>query len=113
MGFWLFNGSLLLFWLCLVGAGMVKGYYTVLSDLHFQVIMERIRPFIVGFAISGVGLFVGLSMLVWDGIQALLNLPNSLEDLAAHHAIDTELPRSPASVNGRAVHQGSSTTARP
>ena len=102
MGFWLFNGSLLLFWLCLVGAGMVKGYYTVLSDLHFQVIMERIRPFIVG-----------LSILVWDGIQALLNLPNSLEDLTAHHAIDTELPRSPASVNGRAVHQGSSTTARP
>lgn len=71
-GFWIFNGSLLVFWICLIGAGMVKGYFTVMTDLPFQTIMEKARSFIVGFAISGVGLFTGLSMLVWGALKAML-----------------------------------------
>lgn len=72
-GFWIFNGSLLVFWLCLIGAGLVKGYFTVMTDLPFQTIMEKARSFIVGFAISGGGLFTGLSMLVWSGLRVMLH----------------------------------------
>lgn len=113
VGFWLFNGSLLVFWLCLVGAGMVKGYYTVLSDLPFQSIMLRARPFIVGFAVSGVGLFIGLWMLTWAGVRTLLRTPGDPAELDIHNAFLVEGPGSPAPENGHAVRQGSTTTLQP
>lgn len=62
-GFWFVNISLLIFFLCLIGAGMVKGWYTVMSDLPFQQIMLKARPFLIGFAIAGLGLFTGITML--------------------------------------------------
>lgn len=62
-GLWIFNGSLLVFFLCLIGAGMVKGWSVVMSDLPFAMIMERSRPFLMGFAIAGTGLFTGISIL--------------------------------------------------
>lgn len=77
--FWIFNGSLLVFFLCLLGAGMVKGYFTVMSDLPFQKITEKIWPFIAGFAVSGLGLFTGLSMLVWGALKALLSAERAEE----------------------------------
>ncbi len=72
-GFWIFNASLLLFWLCLVGAGMVKGWLTVTTDMAFQPIMDRAWPFIAGFAVSGIGLFIGLTLLVRHAAKALLS----------------------------------------
>lgn len=113
VGFWLFNGSLLVFWLCLVGAGMVKGYYTVLSDLPFQSIMQRARPFIVGFAVSGVGLFIGLSVLTWAGVRTLLRTPGDPAVLDMHSAILVEGTGSPVPENGHVVRQGSTTTLQP
>lgn len=71
-GFWIFNGSLLVFWLCLIGAGLVKGWLTVTTDMVFQSIMEEARPFITGFAISGMGLFIGLTLLAVHAGKALL-----------------------------------------
>ena len=71
-GFWLMNGSLVLFWFCLIGAGLVKGYLTVTTDLPFQPIMERAWPFIAGFAVAGLGLFAGLTLLVWHAVSSLL-----------------------------------------
>ena len=72
-GFWIFNSSLLLFWLCLVGAGMVKGWLTVTTDMAFQPIMDKAWPFIAGFAVSGIGLFIGLTLLVRHAAKALLS----------------------------------------
>ncbi len=62
-GYWIFNGSLLLFFLCLIAAGIVKGWFTVMSDLPFQQIMLKVRPYLIGFAVAGIGLFTGISML--------------------------------------------------
>ncbi len=62
-GYWIFNGALLVFFVSLIGAGMVKGWYTVMSDLPFQEIMQKVRPFLIGFAVAGIGLFTGISML--------------------------------------------------
>jgi nitric oxide reductase subunit B len=82
IGFWTFNGSLLLFWLCLVAAGTVKGWLTVTTDMAFQPIMDRAWPFIAGFAVSGIGLFIGLTLLVrhaaialWPGRTSAENPP--------------------------------------
>lgn len=71
--FHLVNGSLVVFWLGLIGAGMVKGWYTVMSDLSFQAIMELVRPFLVVFAVAGIGLFTGLTMLAAQAIRNLRN----------------------------------------
>ncbi|HQV38099.1 MAG: cbb3-type cytochrome c oxidase subunit I [Flavobacteriales bacterium] len=84
-GFWIFNGSLLAFWICLIGAGLVKGWFTVMSDLPFQTITEKIWPYIAGFAVSGIGLFTGLSMLVWGALKVLL-ASNSKEVVYGHKA---------------------------
>ncbi len=71
--FRLVNGSLVMFWLGLIGAGMVKGWHTVMTDLSFQHIMELVRPFLVVFAVAGIGLFVGLTMLAAQVTRALWN----------------------------------------
>ncbi|MCC7018828.1 MAG: cbb3-type cytochrome c oxidase subunit I [Ardenticatenales bacterium] len=63
LGFWLLNGSLVVFWACLIGAGLVKGWLTVMTDLPFETIMNRARPFIAGFATSGIGILLGLTLL--------------------------------------------------
>lgn len=73
IGFRVFNGSLLLFWLCLLAAGAVKGWLTVTTDMAFQPIMQQAWPFIAGFAVAGIGLFVGLTLLVRHAIRALLS----------------------------------------
>lgn len=112
-GFWLFNGSLLLFWLCLIGAGMVKGYFTVLSDLPFQAIMERTRPFIVGFAISGLGLFSGLTILVGRAMAALIGLPGPRPSEAIHMPIAAEMKAGATVVNGAHVRGRTMEKARP
>lgn len=71
-GFWIFNGSLVLFWLCLIGAGLVKGWYTVMTDLPFQAIMAKAWPFLASFAAWGIGLFVGITLLAAMAIKAML-----------------------------------------
>ncbi|MBL7965138.1 MAG: cbb3-type cytochrome c oxidase subunit I [Flavobacteriales bacterium] len=71
IGFALFNGALALFWLSLIGAGAVKGWYTVMTDLPFQTIMQQLRPFLIGFAVSGFGVFAGLMVLTGLALRRL------------------------------------------
>jgi nitric oxide reductase subunit B len=70
-GFRLFNGGLMLFWLSLIGAGMVKGWYTVMTDLPFQRIMEHVVPFLASFAVWGLVLFTGITLLGWQAMRSL------------------------------------------
>jgi nitric oxide reductase subunit B len=62
--FWLSNVSLSIFWLALICAGVVKGYLIVhKGNTNFQMVMQTIQPFIEIFAVSGIGVMIGLGWL--------------------------------------------------
>jgi len=67
----------------------VKGWFTVMTDLPFQKITEKIWPFIAGFAVSGIGLFTGLSLLVWGALKVLL-ASNNKEEGDAHGTVELD-----------------------
>ncbi|HQZ43891.1 MAG TPA: hypothetical protein PK735_13475, partial [Flavobacteriales bacterium] len=72
------------------------------------IIMEKAWPFIAGFAVSGIGLFTGLSMLVWGALEALL-APGPTEEARLNGTIGIDLAKVDASRrNGESktpVHQ--------
>ena len=70
-GFWIANGSLLLFWLCLLFAGTEKGLLIIENKLTFQAIMEKIAPYMLSFAFAGLGLFIGLLMILLPPLRIL------------------------------------------
>lgn len=57
IGFLLTNASLLVFWLALIAAGLGKANY---SGASFQEMLMIIRPYLLIFAGSGVGVMLGL-----------------------------------------------------
>jgi nitric oxide reductase subunit B len=65
VGFWLANGSLLIFLAALLAAGLIKGSY---AGDSFQEMMESIEPFLLMFAVSGVGLMLGLWLVLLPAI---------------------------------------------
>jgi nitric oxide reductase subunit B len=60
-GFWLANGSLAVFLAALLAAGLVKATY---GGEFFTDMMESIEPFLLLFAVSGVGLMLGLWLVL-------------------------------------------------
>ena len=60
-GYWLANASLLIFFLALLTAGLIKGTY---SGGSFGDMMATLEPFLLIFAIAGIGLMVGLWMVL-------------------------------------------------
>ncbi len=70
-GFWLANGSLLIFVAALLAAGLIKGTY---SGDSFQEMMESIEPFLLVFAVSGVGLMLGLWLVLLPAIGQMTAL---------------------------------------
>lgn len=70
-GFWLTNGSLLIFLAALLAAGLVKGTY---GGESFQDMMESIEPFLLVFAVSGVGLMLGLWLVLLPAISRMSSL---------------------------------------
>jgi hypothetical protein len=71
VGFWLGNGSLLVFWSALIAAGFVRGTY---SGGSFQEMMVLIRPYLLVFLVSGVGLATGLLLILVPGIRLIYTL---------------------------------------
>lgn len=71
-GFWILNSSLVIFWFCLIAAGIVKGILIVEDQLTFAAIMEQIRPFLWGFALSGLGILAGLGLIIYPALRAIL-----------------------------------------
>lgn len=73
-GFWLANGSLLIFLTSLMAAGVSRGTYTGDS---FTEMMEAIEPYLLAFAGSGLGLLLGLWLILLPAIHLiyLLVLP--------------------------------------
>ena len=70
-GFWLTNASLLIFFLALLVAGLIKA-----SDNgeSFDAMMTSIAPFLLVFALAGVALMIGLLMILLPAVQQLWRL---------------------------------------
>ena len=66
IGYWTANISLAVFFTALVLAGLGKGLYTGGS---FQEMMLQIRPFLLVFAVSGIGLMLGLWVVLWHAFR--------------------------------------------
>ena len=66
LGYWTANISLAVFFSALVLAGLGKGLYTGGS---FQDMMLQIRPFLLVFAVSGIGLMLGLWVVLWHAYR--------------------------------------------
>lgn len=65
-GYWLANISLLVFWLSLIGAGILKSRWQMSQDQEvFQTMMQQLRPFFVLFFISGTTLLSGILMVIY------------------------------------------------
>ncbi len=62
-GWFILNISLLFFWLTLIIAGIKKGVLTT-QGISFAEIMEAISPYLKVFAFTGIGIFIGLSLLL-------------------------------------------------
>lgn len=61
---YIFNFSLLTFWLSLIIAGFTKGYYMNHSSLEFQQIIQKLIPYFILFFVAGSILFFSISRFV-------------------------------------------------
>jgi len=65
-GYWLANISLLIFWLSLIGAGIVKAKWQMSNpQIPFSVMMQQLKPYFIAFFISGILLATGLSLVIY------------------------------------------------
>ena len=72
--------SLLVFWLALITAGLIKGYHaTILGSEDLQQLMQAVEPALVVFALAGVGLLAGLGLIA---VRLLAAIPRSAGDPA-------------------------------
>ncbi|MES2285662.1 MAG: cbb3-type cytochrome c oxidase subunit I [Bacteroidota bacterium] len=70
-GFWITNISLFAFLIFLTIAGAEKGILVIENKLSFQAIMQKISPYLVSFAWSGLGIFIGLIMTTVPPLVAI------------------------------------------
>jgi nitric oxide reductase subunit B len=71
-GLILANISLLVFFLCLVMAGIIKGTMIVGEGASFQEAMQKAMPWLYVFAVSGVGIFSCFLMVIIPALQVFL-----------------------------------------
>jgi len=73
--FWTVNISLFVFWLSLIGAGVVKGYYSAtVPGQNFQLMMSETMPYMHIFAWAGLVLMTGLTTLATMALKGNYNL---------------------------------------
>jgi nitric oxide reductase subunit B len=71
-GMFFTNGGLLVFWLSLIVAGFIKGYRDVALGIeNFQEMMKPVMVTIKIFSFSGVILFAGMMLILWNFFIAL------------------------------------------
>jgi nitric oxide reductase subunit B len=73
VGFWIFNVFLLVFWACLIAAGIEKGIMVIDDKLSFQEIMAKINPILIVFAFSGLGMLTGLVLIISPMLTVVYN----------------------------------------
>lgn len=65
-GYWLANISLFVFWISLIGAGVVKAKWQLsTSQIPFSSMMLQLRPFFIVFFISGVVMMAGFLCIIY------------------------------------------------
>ncbi len=78
IGFTVTQVSLLVFWLSLIAAGVTKGYRDVVLHISpFQELMNPVNTVLHVFAIAGIVLFAGMTVIIFNYFKALaLMRPN-------------------------------------
>ncbi|MEE8550106.1 MAG: hypothetical protein V3T08_02500, partial [Gemmatimonadota bacterium] len=71
-GFWMVNICLLVLWIDLIVVGLVRGIATIDGDLSFYAIVQKTRIYMRIFALSGIGLFLGLTLLLSQWFPLIL-----------------------------------------
>ena len=73
-GYWLANFSLLVFWIALIIAGIIKPKWQM-SDhqIPFSTMMLQLMPFLIAFVIAGTFLMNGLLMVIYPLVKNQLS----------------------------------------
>ncbi|MBK0402399.1 cbb3-type cytochrome c oxidase subunit I [Adhaeribacter sp. BT258] len=70
VGYWLSNGSLLVFWLALMGAGLTNAWYQWYEpEMPHALLMQKLVPFFAVFIFAGIFLFIGFALIVFPLLQ--------------------------------------------
>jgi len=69
-GYWLANFSLFVFWLSLIGAGILKAKWQFSTNqIPFADMMLQLRPFFIVFFVSGIAMFTGFICIVYPLVK--------------------------------------------
>ncbi|KAA9325684.1 cbb3-type cytochrome c oxidase subunit I [Adhaeribacter soli] len=73
-GYWLSNGSLLVFWLALMGAGLTNAWFQWYEpDMPHALLMQQLVPFFAVFVLAGIFLFIGFALVVFPLLQQFIS----------------------------------------
>lgn len=76
------QGSLLIFWLSLILAGIIKGYRSVTLNINsFQQMMEPVNNVLKLFAVAGAGVAIGLGIIVVQYWRAMSDSNSNVKDV--------------------------------
>jgi nitric oxide reductase subunit B len=76
------QGSLLLFWLSLILAGILKGHRSVTLNISsFQQMMEPVNNVLKLFAVAGIGVAIGLGIIVVQYWQSMSDSNSNVKDV--------------------------------
>ena len=69
-GYWIANISLVIFWLSLIGAGVLKAKWQLSSlQAPFSTMMLTLKPFFISFFISGTILTIGFLLMIYPLVK--------------------------------------------
>lgn len=71
-GFWIMNVSLFGFFISLILAGAEKAKLILEDHVTFQEIMKTINPYLISFAICGIGVFIGICLVIFPALYILI-----------------------------------------
>jgi nitric oxide reductase subunit B len=79
IGFWIFNISLGIFWICLLLGGVEKSIWMYFSDVPttFGEMQTKILPYMYVFLVAGFGIFIGIIFVAIPLLRVLINRINN------------------------------------
>jgi nitric oxide reductase subunit B len=103
-GFWIANISFFVFFVCLVAAGIVKGFGVIEEEQTYHEVQASISPFILVFAYSGLVMFVGFCLVLIPAAKTLMSasVTGVTGELSSSAAVEHEAIEIPPS--GSADH---------
>lgn len=84
-GLYFSNASLLIFWLALLGAGVSKAILqTQNPSIAHALLMQKLKPWFIGFTLSGAGIMAGLVMTIMPLLYYMITKKIKLISKPAH-----------------------------